>query len=107
MNIQTYAEAKSVLCAALAKQGRSRADLGRSMDAQGLMRAHTVACLLSSAPVIGRRQPSFDSLVALASAVNFDVALVPRSTRKRPLTCVQVPATDADYDVASNGVMCH
>jgi hypothetical protein len=36
-------------------------------------------CLLSTAPVIGRRKPSFDSVLKLADAAGLEITLTPRN----------------------------
>jgi DNA-binding phage protein len=38
-------------------------------------------CLLSTAPVIGRRKPSFDSVLKLADAAGLELTLTPKEHR--------------------------
>ena len=53
--------------------------MARRLEEQGSLRAHTVMCLLSTAPVIGRRKPSFDSVLKLADAAGLEITLTPRN----------------------------
>jgi hypothetical protein len=52
------------------------------MEAKGILAAHTVRCLLGGPGTrIGRRKATFDSVVKLAKAAGFDLALTPRDER--------------------------
>ena len=67
---------KRTITEAIAARGGTRSALAREMDAKGILRAHTVRCLLGTpGTVIGRRKPTFDSVLKVADAAGFDVIL--------------------------------
>ena len=76
MNIGSYEDFKSAVTKAVEANGTTRSALARRLEAQGALRAHTVQCLLSTAPVIGRRRPTFDSVLKIAHAAGFELRLV-------------------------------
>ena len=76
MNIGSYEDVKAAITHGLTSQGTTRSALARRLEAQGALRAHTVQCLLSTAPVIGRRRPTFDSVLKIAHAAGFELRLV-------------------------------
>lgn len=78
MNIRTYDDFKAAVTTAVELQGETRCSVARRLEQQGALRAHTVMCLLSTAPVIGRRKPSFDSVLKLADAAGFTLTLTPK-----------------------------
>ena len=79
MVVRTYDDFKRVVTEAVQVSGATRSALARSMEAQGLLRAHTVRCLLGSpGTVIGKRKPTFDSVLKIANAAGFDLVLEPR-----------------------------
>jgi DNA-binding phage protein len=52
------------------------------MEANGILRAHTVRCLLGTpGTVIGKRKPTFDSILKVANAAGFDLVLQNRKAR--------------------------
>lgn len=74
--LTSYDDFKQQVTATLAQQGRTRSGLARQMEADGLLRAHTVRCLLGSPGTrIGRRKPTFDSVLKLAHAAGFRIKL--------------------------------
>ena len=75
MHIRSYEDFKGAITLSLETQQTTRSALARRLEAQGGLRAHTVQCLLSSAPVIGRRKPTFDSVLKIADAAGFDLTL--------------------------------
>lgn len=80
MYIRCYNDFKRVITEAVAAQGSTRSALAKQLDDAGLLRAHSVKCLLGTPGTrIGRRKPSFDSVLTLANAAGFDVTLTPRS----------------------------
>lgn len=80
MHIRCYDDFKQVITQAVADQGSTRSALARQLEDAGLLRAHSVKCLLGSPGTrIGRRKPSFDSVLTLANAAGFDLTLTPRS----------------------------
>lgn len=78
MNIRTYDDFKAAVTTAVESQGETRCSVARRLEQQGALRAHTVMCLLSNAPVIGRRKPSFDSVLKLADAAGLALTLTPK-----------------------------
>ena len=78
MNIRTYDDFKAAVTTAVESQGHTRCSMARRLEEQGALRAHTVMCLLSNAPVIGRRRPTFDSVLKLADAAGLEITLTPR-----------------------------
>ena len=76
MNIGSYEDVKAAITQAVTEGGTTRSALARRLEAKGALRAHTVQCLLSSAPVIGRRRPTFDSVLKIAHEAGFDLRLV-------------------------------
>jgi hypothetical protein len=76
MTISSYDDFKRTITEAVAVRGSTRSALARQMDAKGILRAHTVRCLLGSpGTVIGRRKPTFDSILAIANEAGFDIIL--------------------------------
>lgn len=78
MHIRSYEDFKGAVTHALDVQNTTRSALARRLEAQGCLRAHTVQCLLSNAPVIGRRKPTFDSVLKIADAAGFTLQLTPK-----------------------------
>jgi hypothetical protein len=78
MNIRTYDDFKAAVTTAVESKGETRCSVARRLEQQGALRAHTVMCLLSTAPVIGRRKPTFDSVLKIADAAGFDLTLTPK-----------------------------
>ena len=76
MNIGSYEDFKQAITQAVTEGGTTRSALARRLEAKGALRAHTVQCLLSTAPVIGRRRPTFDSVLKIAHEAGFDLRLV-------------------------------
>ena len=80
MTINTYDEFKTHIRETLESQGSTRGDLAIAMDKAGILRAHTVRCLLGTpGTVIGKRKPAFDSALAIAGAAGFDIVLRKRT----------------------------
>jgi|GEM_PF-3463051 DNA-binding phage protein len=80
MHIRSYDDFKTAVTEEVASQGMTRSGLARQLEAAGLLRAHTVRCLLGSpGTVIGRRKPAFDSVLTIANAAGFDLVLQRRS----------------------------
>jgi hypothetical protein len=74
--VTDYDTFKRTITEAIAARGGTRSALAREMDAKGILRAHTVRCLLGTpGTVIGRRKPTFDSVLKVADAAGFDVIL--------------------------------
>jgi hypothetical protein len=80
MRINSYDSFKNAVNRSLADQGMTRSALAKELENAGFLRAHTVRCLLSCAPVIGRRTPTFSSAIILANAAGYDLALIPKET---------------------------
>lgn len=81
--VRDYDTFKRTITEAIASRGGTRSALAREMEASGILRAHTVRCLLGSpGTVIGRRKPTFDSILKVADAAGFDVILRERKTRR-------------------------
>jgi hypothetical protein len=78
MDIHSYDDFKAAVTTAVVSQGRTRSQVARDLEQQGRLRAHTVMCLLSTAPVIGKRTASFDSAVTLADAAGLRITLTPK-----------------------------
>ena len=78
MNIRSYDDFKAAVTATLESAGHTRCSMARRLEEQGALRAHTVMCLLSTAPVIGRRRPTFDSVIKLADAAGLELKLTPK-----------------------------
>jgi len=79
MTVRTYDDFKRTITEALASAGGTRSGLARQMEAKGILRAHTVRCLLGSpGTVIGRRKPTFDSILKIANEAGFDITLTER-----------------------------
>lgn len=77
--IKTYDQFKATITEAVAAAGRTRSALAREMEANGILRAHTVRCLLGTpGTVIGKRKPTFDSILKVANAAGFDIVLMAR-----------------------------
>lgn len=80
MHIRSYDDFKQAITEEVASQGITRSTLARQLEAAGLLRAHTVRCLLGSpGTVIGRRKPAFDSVLTIAEAAGFDLVLQRRN----------------------------
>lgn len=74
--VNDYDTFKRTITEAIAARGSTRSALAREMDAKGILRAHTVRCLLGTpGTVIGRRKPTFDSVLKVADAAGFDIIL--------------------------------
>ena len=80
--ITTYDQFKATITEAVAAAGSTRSGLAREMEANGILRAHTVRCLLGTpGTVIGKRKPTFDSILKVANAAGFDLVLQNRKAR--------------------------
>ena len=80
--IKTYDQFKATITEAVAAAGGTRSGLAREMEANGILRAHTVRCLLGTpGTVIGKRKPTFDSILKVANAAGFDLVLQNRKAR--------------------------
>lgn len=80
MTVQDYDDFKRIVTEAIATRGGTRSALARQMEAKGILRAHTVRCLLGSpGTVIGKRKPTFDSILAIANEAGFDLVLKERA----------------------------
>jgi DNA-binding phage protein len=81
MTILTHYDTfKFTITDAVAAAGGTRSALAREMEANGLLRAHTVRCLLGTpGTVIGKRKPTFDSILKIANAAGFDLILRERA----------------------------
>ncbi len=80
MTVNDYDDFKRIITEAIAAGGGTRSGLARQMEAKGLLRAHTVRCLLGSpGTVIGKRKPTFDSILAIANEAGFDIVLKERA----------------------------
>lgn len=76
MDIRSYDDFKRTITETVAAQGLTRSHLARKMEEEGILRAHTVRCLLGTpGTVIGRRKPTFDSVVKIAHAAGFNITL--------------------------------
>jgi len=74
--LTSYDDFKRQVTETLEHQGRTRSGLARQMEADGLLRAHTVRCLLGTPGTrIGRRKPTFDSVLKIAEAVGLQIVL--------------------------------
>ena len=80
MNIRSYDDFKAAVTATLESAGHTRCSMAKRLEQNGTLRAHTVMCLLSSAPVIRRRRPTFDSVIKLADAAGLELTLTPRES---------------------------
>ena len=78
MNIRSYDDFKAAVTATLESAGQTRCSMAKRLEQNGTLRAHTVMCLLSTAPVIGRRRPTFDSVIKLADAAGLEIKLTPK-----------------------------
>jgi len=82
--INTYDDFKEHIRTAVEGQGMTRGELGElanRMDADGILRAHTVRCLLGTPGTRnGRRKPAFDSALAIAHAAGFELILRKRKS---------------------------
>ncbi len=80
--INTYDDFKEHIRTAVEGQGMTRGELANRMDADGILRAHTVRCLLGTPGTRnGRRKPAFDSALAIAHAAGFELILRKRKVR--------------------------
>jgi len=80
--INTYDDFKEHIRTAVEGQGMTRGELANRMDAEGILRAHTVRCLLGTPGTRnGRRKPAFDSALAIAHAAGFELILRKRKVR--------------------------
>ena len=74
--VRDYDTFKATITSAINNRGGTRSAFARALEEQGLLRAHTVRCLLGTpGTVIGRRKPTFDSVLKVAHAAGFDVVL--------------------------------
>lgn len=74
--IHDYDDFKAAITEAVAITGSTRSGLARQMEADGILRAHTVRCLLGTPGTrIGRRKATFDSVLKIAEAAGFRVTL--------------------------------
>ena len=80
MRIRSYESFKNAVNRSITDRGITRSALAKELEHAGALRAHTVRCLLSSAPVIGKRTPTFSSAIILANAAGYDLALVPKES---------------------------
>ena len=78
MNIRSYDDFKEAVTARIVGAGSTRSALARKLEQDGELRAHTVRCLLSKAPSIGRRKPAFDSILKIAHAAGLELTLTER-----------------------------
>jgi transposase-like protein len=78
MNIRSYDDFKEAITRRVVGEGITRSALARRLEEDGQLRAHTVRCLLSKAPSIGRRKPAFDSILKIAHAAGFEITLTQR-----------------------------
>jgi DNA-binding phage protein len=78
MNIRSYDDFKEAVTARIVGAGSTRSALARQLEQDGELRAHTVRCLLSKAPSIGRRKPAFDSILKIAHAAGLELTLTER-----------------------------
>jgi hypothetical protein len=77
-----YDDFKSAIRTALEARGSTRGELALRMEAEGILRAHTVRCLLGTPGTRnGRRKPAFDSALAIAHAAGFELILRKRKVR--------------------------
>lgn len=82
MTVNDYDDFKRIVTEAIAVKGGTRSALARQMESKGILRAHTVRCLLGSpGTVIGKRKPTFDSILAIANEAGFDIQLIARGER--------------------------
>jgi hypothetical protein len=80
--INDYDQFKSNVTDHIEAAGITRSGLARKMEADGILRAHTVRCLLGTpGTVIGQRKPAFDSVIKIAHAAGFDVILRARDAQ--------------------------
>jgi hypothetical protein len=78
--VHNYDTFKATISRAIEARGNTRSGLAREMEERGLLRAHTVRCLLGSpGTVIGQRKPTFDSVLKVANAAGFDIVLRERN----------------------------
>ena len=76
MVVRSYDDFKRTVTEAVEASGSTRSALARHMEAEGLLRAHSVRCLLGSpGTVIGKRKPTFDSVLKIAEAAGFRLTL--------------------------------
>jgi DNA-binding phage protein len=81
--LRDYDTFKVTITEAIASRGGTRSALARRMEADGILRAHTVRCLLGTpGTVIGKRKPTFDSILKVAEAAGFDIVLRPRKAEQ-------------------------
>ena len=74
--IRDYDDFKAAITLAVASAGGTRSGLARQMEADGILRAHTVRCLLGTPGTrIGRRIATFDSVLKIAEAAGFELVL--------------------------------
>lgn len=76
VEITDYDQFKASVTNHLEAAGTTRSGLAKAMEANGVLRAHTVRCLLGTpGTVIGKRKPAFDSILKIANAAGFDLVL--------------------------------
>ena len=80
MNIRSYDDFKAAVTATLESAGHTRCSMAKRLEQNGTLRAHTVMWLLCTRPVIGRRRPTFDSVIKLAYAGGLELTLTPRES---------------------------
>lgn len=79
VRLTDYDAFKTAITHAVAAGGSTRSALARQMEEDGLLRAHTVRCLLGTPGTrIGRRKATFDSVIKIAHAAGFDLVLEER-----------------------------
>lgn len=79
LRLADYDDFKAAITKAVERQGSTRSGLARRMEHQGLLRAHTVRCLLGTPGTrIGQRTATFDSMLKVANAAGFDLCLTKR-----------------------------
>ncbi len=82
VRLTDYNAFKTAITHAVAAGGGTRSALARQMEADGILAAHTVRCLLGTPGTrIGRRKATFESVLKIAHAAGFDVCLSPRKSR--------------------------
>jgi hypothetical protein len=77
--MHSYDDFKFAIKASLESEGLTRNDLALRMEEEGILRAHTVRCLLGAPGTRnGSRVPNFRSALQVAHAAGFDLVLQKR-----------------------------
>lgn len=79
MTIRTFAEFRDAIVTHLESKGATRKRLARELEQRKVLRAHTVYCILSEAPSLRRKYPSFNSILAIVDAAGFTITLSPKN----------------------------